>query len=250
MCNISRLSGFIIEPGSSAITSIGGFMRFVFRRSGALIGVYVGLVLAYGALGFTQSAITVNRSGMFLIGVITASALFIFITMDSSGKSVKPRRGRCLASRERAPASLVSAPLWPAWARHGLRWAALVIPFGALCAAQLLGRVVPPLERTAKVAEVFRRIARRSSITAKLCMRPAAWRKPCGNMNLPSAAILLWRKPSFFLGLAWKDLGELDRAQGHYERSLTLDPRNGKSESILPVFSWRRGPPCGGPPPL
>lgn len=27
--------------------SIRGFMRFVFRRSGALIGVYVGLVMAY-----------------------------------------------------------------------------------------------------------------------------------------------------------------------------------------------------------
>src|SRR5256885_2437230 len=38
-------------------TSIGGFMRFVFRRSGALIGVYVGLVFAYGAIGLTQSAI-------------------------------------------------------------------------------------------------------------------------------------------------------------------------------------------------
>src|SRR5437588_12402179 len=31
-------------------SSIGGFMRFVFRRSGALVGVYVGLVLAYGGL--------------------------------------------------------------------------------------------------------------------------------------------------------------------------------------------------------
>ncbi|HEV2698938.1 MAG TPA: hypothetical protein VGU90_13150, partial [Terriglobales bacterium] len=31
-------------------SSIGGFMRFVFRRSGALVGVYLGLVLAYGGL--------------------------------------------------------------------------------------------------------------------------------------------------------------------------------------------------------
>ena len=30
-----------------------------------------------------------------------------------------------------------------------------MIPFGALCAAQLVGRVVPPIERTAKVAEVL-----------------------------------------------------------------------------------------------
>ena len=48
-------------------------MRFVFRRSGALIGVYVGLVMAYGALGFTQSAITVESMRHVLIGIITAS---------------------------------------------------------------------------------------------------------------------------------------------------------------------------------
>ena len=35
--------------------SIGGFGRFVFRRSGALVGVYVGLVLAYGGLSLSKS---------------------------------------------------------------------------------------------------------------------------------------------------------------------------------------------------
>src|SRR5919198_6347730 len=33
-------------------SSIGGFMRFVFRRSGSLIGLFVGFFFAYGALGF------------------------------------------------------------------------------------------------------------------------------------------------------------------------------------------------------
>ena len=60
-------------------SSIRGFMRFVFRRSGALIGVYVGLVMAYGALGFTQSAITVESMRHGLIGIITASALVAFL---------------------------------------------------------------------------------------------------------------------------------------------------------------------------
>ena len=31
-------------------SNIGGFMRFVFRRSGSLVGLYVGLVLAYGSV--------------------------------------------------------------------------------------------------------------------------------------------------------------------------------------------------------
>ena len=38
--------------------SIRGFMRFVFRRSGSLIGVYVGLVLAYGSIALTTSSVS------------------------------------------------------------------------------------------------------------------------------------------------------------------------------------------------
>ena len=79
--------------------SIGGFMRFVFRRSGALIGVYIGLIFAYGAIGFTHSAITAEWIRHGLIGLVTASALLLFITMDSSGKSVKRKRARCLESK-------------------------------------------------------------------------------------------------------------------------------------------------------
>ena len=37
-------------------SSIGGFMRFVFRRSGSLVGLYIGLVFAYGSLGYFNVA--------------------------------------------------------------------------------------------------------------------------------------------------------------------------------------------------
>src|SRR5947208_14595265 len=38
-------------------SSIGGFMRFVFRRSGSLIGLYVGLIFAYGALAYHKPTV-------------------------------------------------------------------------------------------------------------------------------------------------------------------------------------------------
>ena len=135
--------------------SIGGFMRFVFRRSGALIGVYVGLVMAYGAIGFTQSAITAEWIRHGLIGVVTASALLHFYYDGFIWKVRETQTRAMLGIQGTGAAALASPRLWPAWTRHGLRWAALVIPFGALCAAQLVGRVVPPIERTAKVAEVL-----------------------------------------------------------------------------------------------
>jgi hypothetical protein len=47
-------------------SSIGGFMRFVFRRSGSLVGLYVGLIFAYGALGYFKSSIGIETSELGL----------------------------------------------------------------------------------------------------------------------------------------------------------------------------------------
>src|SRR6059058_1549111 len=59
-------------------SSIGGFMRFVFRRSGALVGLYIGLIFAYGALGYFKSSVGIDVVKRILTGVVTASALLHF----------------------------------------------------------------------------------------------------------------------------------------------------------------------------
>src|SRR6266480_1706830 len=59
-------------------SSIGGFMRFVFRRSGALVGLYIGLIFAYGALGYFKPGVGVESVKSVLAGVVTASALLHF----------------------------------------------------------------------------------------------------------------------------------------------------------------------------
>src|SRR5438270_11924195 len=41
-------------------SSIGGFMRFVFRRSGSLIGLYIGLVFAYCSLAYFNSGLEIS----------------------------------------------------------------------------------------------------------------------------------------------------------------------------------------------
>jgi hypothetical protein len=214
-------------------TSIRGFMRFVFRRSGALIGVYVGLVMAYGAIALTQSAITAESIRHFLIGIVTASALLHFYYDGFIWKVREPQTRTMLGIEGAGAASLASSRLWPAWARHSLRWAVLVIPFGALCAAQLVGRVVPLIERTAKVAEVLPQDPK-----AQLNYGKALHEAGRVEEAIPKYEFAVSHDPSlaeaeFYLGLAWKDMGDLDRAQEHYERSFLLDPKNGKCESNL-----------------
>jgi hypothetical protein len=214
-------------------TSIRGFMRFVFRRSGALIGVYVGLVLAYGAIGLTQSAITVEWIRHALIGVVTASALLHFY-YDGFIWKVRETQTRAMLGIEGAGAAALDSPrFWPAWTRHGLRWAALVIPFGVLCATQLVGRAVPPIERTAKVAEVLPQDPQAQFNYGKALHEAGRVEEAIGKYELA-----INKKPSlaeaeFFLGLAWQDMGDLDRSLYHYERSFLLDPKNAKCEANL-----------------
>jgi Flp pilus assembly protein TadD len=213
--------------------SIGGFMRFVFRRSGALIGVYVGLVLAYGAIGFVDSAVTAQWIRHALMGLVTASALLHFY-YDGFIWKVRETQTRTMLGIEGAGAAALASPrLWPPWVWHGLRWTALVIPFGALCATQLVGRVVPPIERTAKVAEVLPQDPK-----AQLNYGKALHDAERVEEAISKYEFAISRDPSlaeaeFYLGLAWKDLGDLDRAVEHYKRSLVLDPKSAKCESNL-----------------
>ncbi len=59
-------------------SSIGGFLRFVFRRSGALVGLYVGLVFAYGSIGLVAGGVSSELIRQILLGCVTASALLHF----------------------------------------------------------------------------------------------------------------------------------------------------------------------------
>ena len=213
--------------------SIGGFMRFVFRRSGALIGVYVGLVMAYGAIGLTQSAVTAEWIRHGLIGVVTASALLHFY-YDGFIWKVREAQTRTMLGIEGAGAAALASPrFWPAWVRHSLRWVALVVPFGALCAAQLVGRVVPPIERTAKVAEVLPQDAQAQLEYGKALHQAGRLEEAIGRYEFAISKKPSLAEAEFYLGLAWSDLGDLDRAIEHYERSFSLDPRDGKCESNL-----------------
>jgi hypothetical protein len=214
-------------------TNIGGFMRFVFRRSGALIGVYVGLVLAYGAIGLTQSAITAEWIRNGLIGLVTASALLHFY-YDGFIWKVRETQTRSMLGIDGAGAAALASPkLWPAWFRHTLRWAALVIPFGILCAAQLAGRVVPPVERTAKVAEILPNDAKAQLNYGKALHEAGRVEEAVAKYEFAISRDSTLAEAEFLLGVAWKDLDDLNKSQQHYERALELDPTSGKCESNL-----------------
>src|SRR5438445_1385854 len=113
-------------------SSIGGFMRFLFRRSGSLVGLYVGLIFAYGALGYFKSSIGIETVKRMLTGVVTASALLHFY-YDGFIWKVREKSTRQSLGIGGGTADVSTNGFLPSWALHGAKWVAVfVIPLGAL----------------------------------------------------------------------------------------------------------------------
>jgi hypothetical protein len=213
--------------------SIRGFMRFVFRRSGSLIGVYVGLVLAYGSIAFTTSSVSIEAIKHVLIGVVTASALLHFY-YDGFIWKVRETQTRAMLGIDGTGASTLPAPrTWPSWVRHGLRWAILIIPVAALCAAQLGGRVVPTLERTEKVAEILPGDAQAQLNYGKALHEVGRHREAIEKYELALKRNPELAEAEFYLALAWYNLKDFDKSIEHYQRALQLDPKKGEWEFRL-----------------
>src|SRR5947207_13345088 len=118
-------------------SSIGGFMHFVFRRSGSLIGLYVGLIFAYGALGYFKSSIDIDVVKRVLTGVVTASALLHFY-YDGFIWKVREKSTRQSLGIGGGTADVSTNAFLPSWALHGVKWVAVfIIPLTALWFAEV-----------------------------------------------------------------------------------------------------------------
>ena len=126
-------------------SSITGFMRFVFRRSGSLLGLYVGLVLAYGSLGLLKE-VQIDVVKRALTGLVAASGLLHFY-YDGFIWKVRERSTREHLGITGAAAAATTRNFLPSWVLHGLKWVAVfIIPLGALWIGQTRSKT-PETER-------------------------------------------------------------------------------------------------------
>ena len=170
---------------------LGGFMSFLFRRSGALIGLYVGLVFAYGSISYVSRGMPTETLKEVLKGLIVASALLHFyydgfiwkVRERSTRESLGLKGGRSDAggSRRLRPGTL-----------HALYWAPLVLAIGWL-----------------GVTEASAGPRGRSDLVIAQALTTA----------LPDSA-----RAHAQLGEALVDVGRLDEAAEAFSRSLELGP--------------------------
>jgi Flp pilus assembly protein TadD len=179
-------------------SSIGGFMRFVFRRSGSLVGLYIGLVFAYGSLSYFNSRLEVETIKRVLTGVVAASSLlhfyydgFIWKVREKSTRESLGLTGGAVTAR--------SSEFLPSWLLHGLKWAAVfVIPLGALWIGQTRGP------------------------------GPEAQRESWVVADLPIGA-----RQHLNYGIALQKAGRLDEAVEEYHVALGFEPSSAKAHYNL-----------------
>ncbi|HEU5246392.1 MAG TPA: tetratricopeptide repeat protein [Candidatus Udaeobacter sp.] len=179
-------------------SNIGGFMRFVFRRSGSLIGLYVGLVFAYGSLSYFNAHLGIDTVKRILTGVVTASTLLHFY-YDGFIWKVRERSTRQSLGLAGGTADVSLGGFLPGWAVHGLKWATVfVLPLGALWFWQTHLNVPEVQRRAWLVADV-----------------------PVG------------AKQHFDYGLALQKEGQWERAEEQYKIALGFKPTDAKSHMNL-----------------
>jgi Tfp pilus assembly protein PilF len=181
-------------------SNIGGFMRFVFRRSGSLIGLYVGLVFAYGSLSYFNAHLGMETVKRILTGVVTASTLLHFY-YDGFIWKVRERSTRQSLGLSGGTADVSQGGILPSWAWHGFKWVAVfVVPLSALWFWQTHLNV-PEVQRRAWLVE-----------------------------DVPVGA-----KQHFDYGLALQKEGQWERAEEQYKTALSFKPADAKSHMNLAV---------------
>jgi tetratricopeptide (TPR) repeat protein len=210
--------------------SIGGFMRFVFRRSGALVGVYIGLVLAYGGLSLSKSYVGIEAVKRILTGVVTASALLHFY-YDGFIWKVREKSTRQSLGISGGTADASAGGFLPSWALHGVKWVAVfVIPLAALWFAEVRS-AQGKLERLAAiVADLPSSV--RAHFNYATALQEAGRADEAGvefghtlRLNPASA------KTHVNLAALLMGQGKLDEANGHFEKALKIEPNNAEYHS-------------------
>jgi tetratricopeptide (TPR) repeat protein len=211
-------------------SSIGGFMRFVFRRSGALVGVYVGLVLAYGGLSLSKSYVGIDAVKNILTGVVTASALLHFY-YDGFIWKVREKSTRQSLGIAGGTADVSLGGFLPGWALHGAKWVAIfVIPLGILWFAEI--------ESGRGKLERLRTIVADLPTSARAHMNYATELQEAGRADEAAkefAEVIRLNpgsaKAHVNLGSLLMAKGEFEPAQSHFQEALRIEPSNAEYHS-------------------
>jgi tetratricopeptide (TPR) repeat protein len=207
-------------------SNIGGFMRFVFRRSGSLIGLYVGLVFAYGSVAYFNAHLGIENIKRILTGVVTASTLLHFY-YDGFIWKVRERSTRQSLGLAGGTADVTLGGILPSWAWHGLKWAAVfVLPLSALWFWQT-HLMVPELQRRAWLVADVPIGAKQHFDYGVALQKESRWEEAEKQYKIALRFNPADPKSHMNLAVALMAQAKFDEAAPHMEEALHLQPNDG-----------------------
>lgn len=221
-------------------SSIGGFMRFVFRRSGSLIGLYIGLVFAYGSLGYLSSHMGIETAKRILTGVVAASGLLHFY-YDGFIWKVREKSTRQSLGISGGAAEATSGGFFPSWLAHGSKWAiAFVLPVGAMWFGQMRG-TVPEIDRWAWVITDVPNGARQHYNYGAALQEAGRLDQAAEQYDTALRFDPTYAKVHINLARLLADQGKYDAAQTHFQEALRLEPHDTELHSAYAYLLERMG---------
>ena len=220
--------------------SIGGFMRFIFRRSGSLIGLYVGLVMAYGSIGYLNSYIAMDTITRVLTGVVAASGLLHFY-YDGFIWKVREKSTRQSLGLEGGTSDVSLGGFLPGWALHGAKWAMVfVLPLSAMAYGKIY-RAAPATDRTAHVAADLPASARAQFNYGAALQQDGRFEEAEKEYNAALQIDPNYTKVHVNLAVLYMGRSKLDEAKKYYDRAIQLDPHSGEIQSGYAYLLERLG---------
>jgi Tfp pilus assembly protein PilF len=208
-------------------SNIGGFMRFVFRRSGSLMGLYVGLVFAYGSLAYINGHLGIETVKRILTGVVTASTLLHFY-YDGFIWKVRERSTRQSLGLMGGTADVSLGGFLPSWTLHGLKWAAVfVLPLGALWFWQTHLNV-PEVQRRAWLVADVPIGAKQHFDYGKALQKESKWAEAEEQYKIALGFESSDAKSHMNLATVLMAQAKYDAAARHVEEALRLKPNGGE----------------------
>src|SRR5436853_3712158 len=200
-------------------------MRFVFRRSGSLIGLYIGLVFAYGSLGYFKEA-EIETIKRFLTGVVAASGLLHFY-YDGFIWKVRERSTREHLGLAGGSKSAASSEFLPGWLLHGLKWVTVfVIPLGALWIGQTRSKM-PETERDAWIASDLSNSSRAHWKYGFALYKADRLEEAAEQYRMALRLNPNEKEVHYHLGQVLVAQSQLSEGRSELEQALRSDPRNG-----------------------
>jgi len=224
------LVGSTIVNGSRQTTQSAGLCVLCSDAAARWLEFTVGLIFAYGALGYFKADVGIDVVKRILTGVVTASALLHFY-YDGFIWKVREKSTRQSLGIGGGTADVSTKGFLPSWALHGAKWAAVfAIPLGVLWYREVH---VPgnQLERLAMIAADLPSSSR-AHVNYATALQEAGWADQAAEefstalrFNPDSA------KTHVSLATVLMGKGNLEEAQTHFDEALRIDPNNAEYHS-------------------